>query len=70
MFASSLREFPENCVYKHGGLNCFAEYLHRKLLLLTIFSSMILKVLKKNAFIGLHIKTINFLFYNYIFVGI
>jgi hypothetical protein len=28
MFVSSLREFPENCVYKHGGLNCFIEYLH------------------------------------------
>jgi hypothetical protein len=32
LFASSLREFPENCKYKHGGLNCFIEYLHRKLL--------------------------------------
>jgi hypothetical protein len=31
MSVSSLREFPENCVYKHGGLNCFIEYLHRKL---------------------------------------
>jgi hypothetical protein len=32
IFVSSLREFPETCVYKHGGLNCFIEYLHRKLL--------------------------------------
>jgi hypothetical protein len=31
MSVSSLREFTENCVYKHGGLNCFIEYLHRKL---------------------------------------
>jgi hypothetical protein len=22
MSASSLREFPENCVYRHGGFNC------------------------------------------------
>jgi hypothetical protein len=26
MFVSLLREFPENCVYKHGGLNYFIEY--------------------------------------------
>jgi hypothetical protein len=51
MFVSSLREFPENCVYKHGGLKCFIEYLHRRLLLLQIFSLMILKVLLKIAFI-------------------
>jgi hypothetical protein len=31
IFVSSLREFPETCVYKHGGLNCFIEYLHKKL---------------------------------------
>jgi len=31
MSASSLREFPENRVYKHDGLNCFIEYLHSKL---------------------------------------
>jgi hypothetical protein len=23
MSVSSLREFPENCVYRHGGFNCF-----------------------------------------------
>jgi hypothetical protein len=32
MFVSSLREFPENCVKKHDEVNCFIEYLHRKLL--------------------------------------
>ena len=32
MFVSSLREFQENCAYKHGELNWFIEYLHRKLL--------------------------------------
>ena len=32
MFVSSLREFLENCVYKHSELNFFIEYLHRKLL--------------------------------------
>ena len=58
MFVSSLREFPENCVYKHDGLNCYIEYLHRKLLLLPIFSLMILKVLRKVHLLDLHIKTI------------
>jgi hypothetical protein len=48
---NSLREFPENCVYRQGGFNCFMKYLHRKLLT-TNFSLMILKVLKKRAFIG------------------
>jgi hypothetical protein len=38
MFVSSLREFPENCVYKQGGLNCFIEYLHRILLTANFFS--------------------------------
>jgi hypothetical protein len=32
MFVSSLRKFPENCVYGHVGFNCFIEYLHRQLL--------------------------------------
>jgi hypothetical protein len=50
---------------KHGGLSCFIEYLHRKLLILPVVSLIILKVLKKGAFIELHIKTINFLFYKY-----
>ena len=52
MSISSLREFPENCVYRNGGFNCYIKYLHRKLLT-TNFSLMILKVLKKRAFIGL-----------------
>jgi hypothetical protein len=43
IFVSSLREFPENYVYKHDGPNRFIEYLHRKLLLLLIFSLIILK---------------------------
>jgi hypothetical protein len=38
MFVSSLREFPENCVYRQGGINCFIEYLHRKLLTANFFS--------------------------------
>jgi hypothetical protein len=38
-------------LYKHGGFNCFIKYLHRKLLT-TNFSLMILKVLKKRAFVG------------------
>jgi hypothetical protein len=41
MSVSSLREFPENRVYKHDGLNCFVEYLHIKLLLLPILSVLI-----------------------------
>ena len=51
MSVSSLREFPENCVYRHGGFNCFIKYLHRKLLT-TNFTPIILKVVKKRAFIG------------------
>ena len=49
MFVSSLREFPENYVYRQGGFNYFIEYLHRKLFT-TNFSRMILKVLKKTCF--------------------
>jgi hypothetical protein len=30
MSVSSLREFPENCVYRQDGFNCFFKYLHRK----------------------------------------
>ena len=45
-------QFPENCVYRHSGINCFIKYLHRKLLT-TNFSVMILKVLKQCAFIGI-----------------
>jgi hypothetical protein len=32
MSVSSLREFLENCVYRHGGFSYFIKYLHRKLL--------------------------------------
>jgi prenyltransferase beta subunit len=67
MSVSSLREFPENCVYRHGGFNCFIKYLHRKLLT-TNFSLMILKVLKNVHLLDLYIKTTIFLFYNYIHV--
>jgi hypothetical protein len=45
MSVSSLREFPENCVYRHSGFNCFIKYLYRKLLT-TNFSLIILKLLK------------------------
>ena len=51
MSVSSLREFLENCVYRHGGVHCFIKYMLRKLLA-TNFSLMILKVLKKCEFIG------------------
>ena len=47
MFVSSLREFPETCVYNHGELNCFTEYLHRKLLIANFLSYDI-----ESAFIG------------------
>jgi hypothetical protein len=67
MSVSSLREFRENCVYRHGGFNCFMKYLHRKLLT-TNFSFMILKVLKNVHLLDLYIKTIIFLFYKYIHV--
>ena len=67
MSVSSFREFPENCVYKHGEFNCFFKYLRRKLLT-TNFSLMILKVLKNVHLLDLYIKTIMFLFYNCIHV--
>ena len=51
MFVSSLREFPENYVYNHCGLNCFIEYLHRKLLT-TNFLSYDIESARKNTFIG------------------
>ena len=52
MFVSSLCEIPENCVYKHGGLNCFIEYLHRKLLTAN-FLSYDIESARKYAFIGI-----------------
>ena len=60
MFVSSLREFPENYVYRPDGFNFLIEYLHRKLLT-TNFSRMILKVLKNRAFIGFVYLNNNFL---------
>jgi hypothetical protein len=47
LFVSSLREFPENRVYKQGGLNCFIEYFHRKLLTTNFLSYDIEKAKKK-----------------------
>jgi hypothetical protein len=51
MSVSSLHEFPENCVYRYGGINCFIKYLHKKLLNTNSYR-IVLKVLKKRAFIG------------------
>jgi hypothetical protein len=66
MFVSSLSEFPEKCVYNHCELNCFIEYLHIKLLTAN-FLSYDIKSAKKVHLLDLHIKTINVLFYNYVF---
>ena len=52
MFVSSLREFPKNCVYKHGELNCFTQYLHR-ILLAANFLSYDIESARKYAFIGI-----------------
>jgi hypothetical protein len=46
MSISSLRGFPENCVYRYGRFNCFIKYLHRKLLT-TNFSLMIYQLEKE-----------------------
>jgi hypothetical protein len=48
----SHREFYENYFYNHCRLNCFIEYLHRKLLTAN-FLSYDIESAKKNAFIGL-----------------
>jgi hypothetical protein len=61
MFVSSLRELPENCVYKQSGLNL-------KLLTANFLSYDIESAKKKSAFLNLHIKTINFLFYNFVLI--
>jgi len=66
MFVSSLREFPENCVCIRGGLNCFIEYLQKKLLTAN-FLVFDIESAKKMHLLDLHIKTINFVFYNYVF---
>jgi hypothetical protein len=47
MSINSLREIPENCVYKHGELSCFIEYLHRKLLAANFLSYDIESARKK-----------------------
>ena len=62
MFVSSLCEFPENWAYKQGGLNCFIEYLHRKLLTANFLSYDNESAKKKYIYLDLHIKTITFLF--------
>ena len=67
MFVSSLRELPENYVYRHGELNCFIEYLHRKLLAANFLSYDIESTRTKMHLLDLRIKTIFFLFYNYAF---
>ena len=66
MFVSSLSEFQENCVCIRGGLNCCIEYLHRKLLTAN-FLVFDIESAKKVHLLELHIKTINFVFYNYVF---
>ena len=62
------RSGNSNSGKRMGGFNCFMKYLHRKLLT-TNFSLMILKVLKNMHLLDLYIKTIIFLFYNYIYVS-
>ena len=57
MFVSSLREFPENCVYKHCELNCFIGNFHR-ILLTANFLSYDIESAKKVHLLNLHIKTI------------
>jgi hypothetical protein len=50
-FYVDVREFPENCVYKHDELNCFIEYVYWKLLAAN-FLSYDIESVRKNAFIG------------------
>jgi hypothetical protein len=44
--------FLENRVYNHCGLNCFIEYLHRKLLTTNFLSYDIESAKRKSAFNG------------------
>ena len=44
----------------HDGLNCFIEYLHRKLLTDNFLSY---DIESAHLILNLHIKTIHFLFY-------
>ena len=54
MFVSSLREFPENCVYKHSRLlKLFCSIFIQKIIITANFLSYdIESAKKKNAFIG------------------
>ena len=60
MFVSSGNRCLQTCS------NCFIEYLHRKLLTAN-FLSYDIESAKKNGELNLRIKSINFLFYNYVF---
>ena len=62
MFVSSLREFPENCAYKHDGLNCFYWIFAQKIIITANFLSYDIESAKKKSALDLHIKTMNFLF--------
>ena len=66
MFVSSLREFTEDCDYNHCGINCFIEYLHRKLLTAN-FLSYDIDSAEKVHLLDLHIKTNMLLLYYYVF---
>jgi hypothetical protein len=65
MSVSSLCEFPEKGVYRHGVFNCFIKYLHRKLPISLLWYW---KCLKNVHLLNLYFKTIIFLFCNYIHV--
>jgi hypothetical protein len=49
MSISSLCEFLENCVYRHGRFNCFIKYLHRKLLTQLIIPEAVNKLVYQPA---------------------
>ena len=66
MSISSLREFPENCVYKHGELSCCIEYFHRKLLAANFLSDDIESARKKMHLLDLPIKTMHSFFYSHV----
>ena len=67
MSINSLREIPENCVYKHGELSCFIEYLYRKLLAANFLSYDIESARKKMHLLDLPINTMHSLFYSHVF---
>ena len=72
MFVSSLREFPENCVYKHGRLlKLFCSIFTLEIIITANFLSYDIESAKKKIhLLVLQIKTIYFMFYYYIFVCI